>query len=83
MDNCKYIVLDEFHSENGIRDFLMILFPSIITHIEMSKQFPNSKIISAGFINLGSRYCYGESIGLKIKSNPPVDNLLLNRMYDD
>ena len=71
----KYVVL----KEAGHKPPTLIIFPSWLLHKEF--QFMG-EIISAGFINMKAKCCYGESISLNIKSDPEKDNCLLRLLFD-
>jgi hypothetical protein len=60
------------------RELKIIVFPNLFPHTDFKSFNP----ISAGFIEFGVKdgkpfcYCYGESIGLDLKSNSDVDTEL-------
>ncbi len=58
----------------------LIIFPEYILHSIFNSI---GKITSAGFVNLKTKSCYGESISLKLKSNPKRDNNLLKILLRD
>ena len=66
----KYVKIDEFDS--------IIIFPDIIMHSD----FRYLKPISAGFcyINEDSISCFGESISLRLKTEPE-DSEIATRQY--
>jgi hypothetical protein len=77
----KYIIVGE-------------IFPRICslgeTHIDLRK-FDTEKVTSAGFAKLDfdpqndsfTVHCYGESVGLKLKSNPSKDAMLLEMLFSE
>ena len=69
MDNIKYVVTD-YNRTNT-----MFIFPANVYHSKFAKMFGTP--ISAGFIDIKNKRCYGQSTSLKLKSNPKVDNILL------
>ena len=76
--NIKYIV---FKKDNG--DF-PVIFPAMIKHSMIAEsiqsKYPGIVPISAGFVEAlpGRWISYGKSASLKLKSNPEIDNDLLN-----
>lgn len=58
----------------------LIVFPEYIFHSIFNSM---GKIISAGYVNLKTKCCYGESISLNLKSNPEEDNILLGILLND
>ena len=79
----KYIVIDCY-----IGGPTLFPFPPYITHFEFNRivNRKKEKILSAGFIRrrfegtTTGNHCYGRSETLKVKSNPDIDNVLLDRM---
>lgn len=73
MTQMKYIIV-----EAGISD-VPYIFPEHIDHTLMANLVYGT-VLSAGFINFSvdGLQCYGESIGLKIKSRPE-DTIIINR----
>ena len=69
MGKIKYVVLQGESSPNS-----MILFPAWIEHCVMTKL--EQKIISAGFVDIETKTCYGQSISLKLYAQEE-DNILL------
>lgn len=75
--NSKYIVFDD-----GLNDY-PVIFPHFVQHDTIAGAMSPRKPISAGFVRVhpeGYIEAYGESISLKLKSNPEVDDLLLTKM---
>lgn len=73
MFKAKYIVVDYD---------MPYIFPEFINHIDFAHRVTGKPVTSAGFVYVdseGSYKCYGESISLKLKSNPEADNKLLNK----
>ena len=64
----KYIVIAEMYP---------VLFTSNFGHYEVC---PDLNVTSAGFVDItdGKAHCYGESTMLKIKSNPELDEMLID-----
>lgn len=73
----KYIVV-----EDGGFDHIFI-FPQYLEHRDFTA-YLNVKPIRAGFVHLcdGKLRCYGESLGLNLRSDPDKDTKLLNRNID-
>ncbi len=71
----KYVVI-----KNTICPAL-IIFPEYVLH-SIFNSLGMGKIISAGYVNLKTKCCYGESFSLKLKSNPKEDNILLGILLD-
>ncbi len=63
----KYIIFEDFSGKEA-----PILFPERILFEEMREQIPYSRVISAGYVYMGSQglYCMGESKELMKKSRP-------------
>lgn len=61
--------------DNGM-DYLL-LFPGYILHSQAAR---GRTVLSAGFIDMGALRCHGESLSLKLKSDPR-DTLLLRVMF--
>lgn len=78
MKNFKYVVFDETYP---------ILIPESVPHTNIRVNDPISgcqiKATSAGFCYIdGARArCFGESISLKLKSNPKEDNALIEMRF--
>lgn len=78
MQEMKYIIPEDYKAP--------ILFHSLYTHADIAQQ--HGKCISAGFVQITAKdnkvvvSCYGESVSLKLKSNPEVDNKLITKMID-
>lgn len=74
MNRMKYIMVD-----NGMYD-APVIFDKAIEHTEVA-QWVVGAVISAGFIRYtkSGMQCYGESIGLQIKSREE-DSAIVNRM---
>lgn len=78
----KYIIV----SPRGLK--LPIIFSEAINHSEVAKGF--SKVDSAGFVIIDydtdkkhfTCKCYGESLGLNIKSNPEDDKSKIEFMLN-
>jgi len=53
-------------------------------HVEHSKFAKHMGVVlSAGFVNMETKTCYGESISLRIKSRPEIDNILLRILLEE
>ncbi len=59
----------------------MFIFPGWVKHSKFAKFF--GPVLSAGFVDMEIKTCYGESVSLKIKSNPKIDNVLLRQLLID
>ena len=68
MSDMKYIRFE---------DMGIIIFGSHIPHTTM-KQLINDEVVSAGFVSLSDKNasCYGESVGLDVKSDEQDTKLL-------
>ena len=66
MDSAKYIMFNN-HSMK-----VPIIFPCTVSHAEMANHFPRWEVVSAGFVQWTKDgiFAYGDSITLKVKSNP-------------
>jgi len=85
----KYIIFDS----PTIGEF-PVLFPPSVQHHMISRailsEYPGIKPLRAGFIHFtdyigaakSSFYCRGESVGLKLKSDPEADRVLINDMFN-
>lgn len=71
MEKMKYVRISDYNS--------IIIFPTIINHSD----FEHFKPISAGFcyISKDKVECFGESIGLGLKSNEKEDTLEATKQY--
>lgn len=64
-----------------------VLFDEPVSHREMSAGL-EGEITGAGFVNIDRShsylraYCYGESVSLKIKSNPDEDNRKVEKLLN-
>lgn len=58
-----------------------VVFPETIPHVSMSRVFVQGSIRSAGFCHFSEEdvKVYGDSVGLKVKSNPEQDTRLVGR----
>ncbi|MFW9871723.1 MAG: hypothetical protein ACFFG0_01385 [Candidatus Thorarchaeota archaeon] len=83
MDNCKYILIKQTVLGRKLETFYM--FPPFIKHKDFCKNIlkEDDTILSAGFVDLGSKNCYGRSSSLNIKSNPDIDNIYLSTLYKE
>ncbi|MBU1621759.1 MAG: hypothetical protein KKD77_22055 [Gammaproteobacteria bacterium] len=82
----KYIVVKGLLGSSGLKlPPTMFIFNSWFEHSKFCNQFKIKKenIQSAGFVNLKQKYCFGSSQSLKIKSNPEMDNKLLNFLFKE
>jgi hypothetical protein len=76
----KYICLEELQCGYLTMDWVILIFPSFITHFDFAKRFKKETIISAGFVDLENQQCYGESNSLKLKARE-IDTKLLKSQY--
>ena len=77
-NDAKYIVFD-----TGLDD-CPIIFPNTVTHSTVAMTFSAWMPLSAGFVKVnddGSLTAYGESVSIKLKSNPKTDNKILAKMF--
>jgi len=80
-DPVKYIVVENVYDYPITANEVIFIFPSTITHSNMANRF-KSKIISAGFVDLENKHCYGKSVSLKIKSREEDNFLLKTQLFD-
>lgn len=77
----KYVVIEEPNA--GLP--MPIVFPEPVPHSHVAKLGRNGKVLSAGFCEFdphaATAKAYGESVGLGVKSNPPVDEQLLRMWF--
>ena len=71
----KYVVTRYLQNET------MFIFPEYVDHSKFARHM--GLPLSAGFINMKEKACYGKSVSLKIDSNPEIDNILLKQMLND
>jgi len=77
----KYVVFEEIQEGYLTLDLVMIIFPSFIQHSTIIDKF-KSKPISAGFVDLKNKNCYGKSTSLKNLPSREIDNMLLKDQYN-
>ena len=81
-NNPKYIKIDD-----PVNGESLILFPCSISHGKMytmvKSAYPGIKIVSAGFINLEIKHCYGKSTSLNLKSDETDSILLEIQFFND
>lgn len=58
-----------------------VVFAETVSHSQMRPLFDAGIVMSAGFCHFNDRCVsvYGESVGLGLKSNPDVDEVLVGR----
>lgn len=78
----KYVVINKQFIFGDMQT--IFIFPGWVEHKEFCEinVKENEKILSAGFVDLPAKSCYGESSSLGLSSNPKVDNIFLSMMYD-
>ena len=69
MNNPKYVVTRYRQNET------IFIFPNWVDHSKFSRHM--GVPLSAGFINMKTKICYGKSLTLKLSSRPEVDTILL------
>ena len=77
----KYII---FETSGGLE--VPIIFPCTIKHDEVKLADLGAKPIRAGMISIdykGKIHCNGESLDLKLKSDPEQDSHWINRCFED
>jgi hypothetical protein len=77
MEDPKYIVIDGYLIDE------MYIFPSVVSHqnFVFRNLWSEEDVISAGFVNMESRRCYGVSTSLNKKSRPDEDSDILVRLF--
>jgi hypothetical protein len=81
----KYIVI-----ENSYHIEIPIIFPTMCLHSDLALNFHHKKIIAAGEVQIVQELdlndltinCFGESIGLKVKSRGREDSDLIRQHGD-
>ena len=78
----KYVVIDKLFTFGNIQT--IFIFPGWVDHKEFCDLNANEgeKILSAGFVDLNTKSCYGKSSSLGISANPKQDDIFLSIMYD-
>ena len=56
----------------------IVIFSPSLTHADMAKRL-GGEILSAGFVDMEKRECFGESVSLNLKSDP-MDTCYLRGM---
>lgn len=77
--DAKYIIFD-----TGL-NYVPIVFPNHVQHGSMALILGQWKPERAGFVNItadGTVAAYGESISLKLKSNPELDSKIIAKMFN-
>ena len=69
MDRVKYVI-----TKYGLTDTIFV-FPAHVEHLKFAEHM--GTVLSAGFVNIATKTCYGRSSSLNLESNPEVDNILL------
>ena len=81
----KYIVMQANVTDESAREDI-IMFPDNLVHLDMAETMKHSylrryrmtsKVVSAGFVHIGSLECFGKSESLNIGSRPKTDSDLL------
>lgn len=75
MAKFKYIIVEHREME------LPIVFSKFFDHRSLVN---GQKVVSAGFLSVDKNcfLCFGESVGLKIKSRPAIDSEIIRRDYE-
>jgi len=77
----KYII---FETSDGLE--VPVIFPHTIKHDEIKLTDLGAKAVRAGIIHIdyeGKPHCGGESLSLKLKSDPEQDSHWINRCFED
>jgi hypothetical protein len=83
VDNAKYVVIDKRTQFGTIET--MFIFPLFVKHKDFCKLNVEEGeiILSAGFVNLPDRHCYGRSTQLNRSANPNTDNFYLKNLFGE
>lgn len=79
----KYIVLEQIIGD-GLKREIPIIFPNALTHaivaecMMKSEELVGAVPIAAGFLDIDTENCYGESESLKLQSRGQQDRLLID-----
>ena len=80
----KYIMFKQ-HVGAGVEPKMPVIFPDIMTHKEVAEglktAYPRLKIVSAGFYNLASGKCFGESMSLDVECDPTDEETIAQYQY--
>lgn len=77
--DAKYIIFDSELS------YVPVVFPSHVQHNSMAMMLGQWAPDTAGFVRIdeqGNVIAYGESVSLKLKSDPVRDNKLLAQLFN-
>ena len=74
-ESVKYIIFD---------DLTVVIFSPIIIHSDMARKYAEKTPQTAGMVKLYDDQvaCYGESVTLRIKSDPKRDTDIIKRSLD-
>ena len=78
----KYVVIDKYLTCG--KNETIFIFPPWITHKDFCKAMAREgeKILSAGFVNLNTKQCYGKSTSLNIGSRE-IDDMYLKLLFKE
>ncbi len=88
----KYIMLKtqpDSMAHAGMSLYIPIVFPAMLVHKQVADYMVNllcfkhdmpATVDSAGFLNLGTGACFGDSETLKLKANPERDSRIIQTM---
>ena len=70
----KYLIVEDFSGQP-----VPFVFPRRVDHADMFEQLPYGKVISAGYVELGSDgfACFGGNAELEVKARPQEDAAVL------
>lgn len=77
--DAKYVIFDDG------ANYFPVIFPNHIQHNNMAAMLSPWVLERAGFVSIdqdGSLTAHGESISLRLKSRPEIDNKLLAKLFD-
>ena len=70
----KYLIVEDFSGQA-----VPFIFPRRVDHSDMREQLPYSRVISAGFVELGPKgfVCSGGNPELNLKARPTEDAAII------
>lgn len=70
----KYLIIEDFSGQE-----VPFIFPRRVDHSDMREQLPYSRVVSAGFVELGPEgfACSGGNPELQLKARPEADAAII------
>lgn len=70
----KYLIVEDFSGQA-----VPFIFPRRVDHSDMREQLPYSRVIAAGFVELGPKgfVCSGGNLELNLKARPTEDAAII------